>query len=206
MSGDAPRTAAQLAEQWDARYRDKPDLWTQEPNAELARFAASLRPGRALDIGAGDGRNAIWLATQGWAVTALDVSAVALERAAQRAGQRGAQLQCVVGDWREHGFGEAAFELVVVSFMHPEPRDRATLFRRAARALVPGGHLFTVGVVLDDHGRRGPPDADRLYTPQRLHDALDGFEVLRCEERSYEQDHSSGRRAVTDVVAVARRP
>ena len=204
MSGDPPPTAAALAEQWDARYRHAPNLWTQEPNAELARFAAGLPPGRALDIGAGDGRNAIWLATQGWNVTAVDVSAVALERAAQRAGEHAAKLECVVTDWREHPFGEEAFELVVVSFMHPQPGDRAALFHRAARALVRGGHLFTVGVVLADHGRRGPPDAERLYTPQRLRDALRGLEVLRCEEHSYEQDHSTGRRTVTDVVAIAR--
>ena len=206
MSGDLRRTAAGLGEQWDARYREAPDLWTQEPNAPLAQFAAGLQPGRALDVGAGEGRNALWLATHGWAVTAIDVSAVALERAAQRAGARGAQVECVVADWREHPFGEAAFELVVVSFMHPQPGDRDTLFERAARALVPGGHLFTVGVVLADHGRRGPPDADRLYTPQRLRDSLHGLDVLRCEEHSYEQDHSSGRRKVTDAVAIARRP
>lgn len=206
MSGEPPTTAAALAEQWDARYREAPDLWTQEPNRALAQFAAGLQPGRALDIGAGDGRNAIWLAAHGWSVTAVDVSAVALGRAAQRARERAATLECVVADWREHPFGEAAFELVVVSFMHPEPRDRAALFHRAARALVPGGHLFTVGVVLADHGRRGPPDAERLYTQQRLRDALRGLEVLRCEEHSYEQDHSSARRTVTDVVAIARRP
>ena len=206
MSDDPPAAGAWLAEHWDARYRDEPELWTKEPNAQLAQFAAGLEAGRALDIGAGDGRNAIWLATQGWAVTALDFSAVALERAAQRAQARGAQLRCVVADWHEHPFGEAAFELVVVSFMHPLPDERAALFERAARALVRGGHLFIVGVVLADHGRRGPPDPDRLYTPQRLRDALAGLDVLRCDEHTYEQDHSSGRRTVTDAVAIARRP
>ena len=201
MSSDPPMTAAQ----WDARYRAEPDLWTKEPNAALAEFAAELEPGRALDVGAGDGRNAIWLATQGWAVTAIDLSTVALERAAERAADRGAELECIVADWREHDFGEAAFELVVVSFMHPLPDEREALFQRVARALVPGGHVFTVGVVLADHGRRGPPDAERLYTVQRVQQALRGFDVLRCEEHTYDQEHSSGRREVTDVVAGGRR-
>src|SRR5205085_7170171 len=98
MSGDPPMTA----EQWDARYRAEPDLWTKEPNAELAQFAAELEPGRALDVGAGDGRNAIWLANRGWAVTALDLSAVALQRSAERAAAQGTQLECIVGDWHEH--------------------------------------------------------------------------------------------------------
>ncbi len=191
--------------QWDARYRAEPDLWTREPNAPLAQFAAALEPGRALDLGAGDGRNAIWLATQGWAVTAIDLSAVALERAAQRAATCGTQLACIVADWHEHDLGEAVFDLVVVSFMHPQPDDREALFERVARALVPGGHVFTVGVLLADHGRRGPPGAERLYTVQRLRHALRGFELLRCEEHGYEQEHSTGRREVTDVVAVGRR-
>lgn len=206
MSGDPQGPEATLAEQWDARYRKAPDLWTHEPNALLAQFAAPLQPGRAVDVGAGDGRNAIWLATHGWGVTAIDVSAVALERASQRADARGARLECVVADWRDHPLGEASLELVVVSFMHPQPGDRDALFGRAARALVAGGHLFTVGVALADHGRRGPPDADRLYTPQRLRDSLHGLDVVRCEEHSYEQHDSSGRRTVTDVVAIARRP
>ena len=202
MSSHPPLTAAQ----WDARYRAEPDLWTKEPNARLVQFAEALQAGRALDIGAGDGRNAIWLATQGWAVTAIDLSTVALQRAAERAAARGAQLECIVADWREHDFGEAAFELVVVSFMHPLPGEREALFERVARALVAGGHVFTVGVVLADHGRRGPPDAERLYTVQRVQHALHGFELLRCEEHAYEQEHSSGRRQVTDVVAIGRRP
>ena len=193
------------AAQWNARYRAEPDLWTREPNAQLARFTGQLEPGRALDVGAGEGRNAIWLATQGWAVTAIDLSAVALERAAERAAARSTRLECIVADWHEHDFGEAAFELVVVSFMHPQPEDREALFGRAARALVPGGHVFTVGVILADHGRRGPPDAERLYTLQRVQHALRGLELLSCEKHSYVQEHSSGRREVTDVVALGRR-
>ena len=98
-------------------------------------FAGELEPGRALDVGAGDGRNAIWLATQGWSVSAIDLSAVALERAAERAAARGTQLECIAADWHEHDFGEAAFELVVLSFMHPPPEDRDAAVRaRRARA------------------------------------------------------------------------
>lgn len=206
MSSDDALPAPGLAEQWDARYRAHPDIWTMEPNAQLVEFASGLEPGRALDLGAGDGRNALWLATQGWDVTAIDVSAVALERAAQRAAAGGAQLRCVVADWKRHPWEDGEFELVVVSYMHTFPDERAWLFHRVSEALVPGGHLFTVGVVLDDHGRRGPPDRERLYTPMGLLMSLSAFEVLRCQKHTYVQDHGSGPREVTDVVAVARRP
>ena len=206
MSSDPPRRPELTAEQWDERYRAAPSVWTPEPNAPLVEFAAGLTPGRALDIGAGEGRNAVWLATRGWSVTAIDLSAVGLERAAERAAAQDVRLECVVGDWHDHPFGAAAFELVVVSYMHPAPRDRGWLFRRAREALVPGGHLFTVGVFRADHGRRGPPDSERLYTPMDLVMSLSAFQVLRCQKHTYEQEHSSGRREVTDVVAIARRP
>ena len=192
------------AEFWDERYRDAERLWSQNANALLVDFAAALQPGRALDIGAGEGRNAIWLATCGWRVTALDVSKVGLERAAKRAAEEGADLECVVGDWREY-VPASPVDLVVISFMHPYPGERAAMFERARASLVPGGHLFTVGVDVSEHGRRGPPDADRLYTPERLSEALSGFEVLRCESVAYEGETRDGRRSVLDVVAIARR-
>ena len=193
------------AELWDRRYRDAERLWSPNANALLVEFAAELQPGRALDIGAGEGRNAIWLARSGWRVTALDVSKVGLQRAAKRAEEEGAELECVVGDWREY-MPTSPVDLAVISFMHPHPGERETMFESARASLVPGGHLFTVGVDVSEHGRRGPPDPDRLYTPERLTEALSGFEVLRCEPVAYEGETRDGRRSVLDVVAIARRP
>lgn len=192
---------------WDERYESAPSLWTARPNAALVEFASALPPGRALDLGAGEGRNSVWLATRGWQVTALDVSQVALGRAAERAEAAGVQLRCAVEDWREHELAQDSLELVVVSFMHPDRDQRPTMFERAARALVPGGHLFVTGVHARDHGRRGPPDADRLHTPERLRDALqERFEVLRCDTVSYERELKGELQVVTDVVGIGRRP
>ena len=193
------------AEFWDRRYRERERLWSQNANALLVAFAEALPPGRALDLGAGEGRNAIWLAKQGWRVTALDVSRVGLERAGERAAEEGVELECVVGDWREY-VPPAPIDLAVISFMHPHPHERATMFERAREALAPGGHLFTVGVDAGEAGRRGPPDPDRLYTPARVREALAGFDVLRCEQVRYEGESTEGRRPVVDVVAIARRP
>jgi len=190
---------------WDQRYEAVEELWPRAPNVFLAELAAGLAPGRAIDLGAGEGRNAIWLAKRGWRVTALDVSAVALGRAAQRAAEEGVDLDCVEADWREYRPG-APLELAIISFMHPEPGERPSMFERAGEALAPGGHLFVTGVDLADHGRRGPPDAERLHTPQRLRRALRGFDLLRCESVAHETEDRQGRRSVVDVVAIATSP
>jgi SAM-dependent methyltransferase len=194
------------AHAWNQRYESTPSLWSPDPNAALVEFASGLPAGRALDIGAGEGRNSVWLATRGWEVTALDVSHVALARAVERAAAAGVPLRCVVGDWREHVPADGSLELVVVSFMHPDPHERPSMFERAARAVAPGGHLFVTGVHDVDHGRRGPPDRDRLHTPERLREALEGLlAVLRCDTVSYERERAGGREVVTDVVGIARR-
>ncbi len=201
-SAEAPDVAAT----WDERYARADSVWRPEANASLMQFAADLPAGRALDVGAGEGRNSVWLAGRGWQVTALDVSRVGLEKAATRAAEAGVELDRVVGDWRTHPLAPASLELVVVCYMHPLPAERELMFARAAEALVPGGHLFVTGVDAVDAGRRGPADAERLPTVDGLRASLRAFEVLRCEQVAYEQDYSVGRLAVTDVVAVARRP
>lgn len=198
----APESPASF---WNRRYEEADRLWPAEPNALLAEFAGELQPGRALDLGAGEGRNAIWLAGRGWSATALDVSTTALARAARRAAEEGVELECVEADWREYRPGPS-FDLVVISFMHPHPDERASMFASAREGLVPGGHLFVVGVDLGEHGRRGPPDADRLYTPERMAGALSGFDLLRCESVAYEAESRQGRRQVVDVVTIAQRP
>lgn len=190
---------------WDRRYGEADRLWPRNANALLTDFATRLPVGRALDIGAGEGRNAIWLAKAGWNVTALDVSQVGLQRAAQRAAAEGVELECVAGDWRDHS-PTTPVDLAVISFMHPHPDERAAMFERTRAALRPGGHLFTVGVHVTEHGRRGPPDPDRLYMPERLQEALARFELVRCETMAYEGEGRDGPRRVVDVVAIARRP
>ena len=190
---------------WNRRYQAVDRLWSTEPNAVLAGLAAELPPGRALDLGAGEGRNAIWLAKLGWRVTALDVSGVALARAAQRAAHEGVHLECVEGDWREYRPGASRFDLAVLAYMHSDVDDRAYLFGWVAEALAPGGYLFVIGVHVVDQGLRGPPDPERLYTPERMRDALRGFDLLRCESLVYEAERNEGPRQVTDVVGIARR-
>jgi SAM-dependent methyltransferase len=116
----------------------------------LVAEIAELTPGRALDLGCGEGADAVWLARQGWRVTAADISGVALERAAEHAAHAG-----VTVDWQRHDleqtFPAGEFDLVSAQFLHFwEEFDREKILRRAAEAVAPGGILLIEGHM--DHG------------------------------------------------------
>lgn len=192
------------AEFWDTLYSERDQYWTGKPNASLVREASDLAPGRALDLGCGEGGDAIWLAGRGWRVTAVDISQVALERAARHAAEAG------VGDlidWRRHDLGHdfpaGEFDLVTAAFLHsPTDLPRERILRRSAEAVAPGGTLLIVGhsaaFWLDEHGERhehgGPGHADlTLPTPGEVLRSLDlpdgQWRVLVSEE--YEQIHTA---------------
>ena len=149
---------------WDNRYRSAGQLWSGQPNAQFAAHAADLDPGEALDAGCGEGADAIWLARRGWTVTAVDVSAVALERAAAAAGAAGADVAGRIG-WRREDLLTWApepdrYDLVSAQFMH-FPRAELTAFhQRLAAAVRPGGTLLLIAHHPDDlhAARNGHPD------------------------------------------------
>ena len=131
---------------WDERYRSQASLWSHEPNRHLVSEASGLSPGTALDAGCGEGADAIWLAGQGWQVTALDVSSVALERAAANAAAAGEQLAGRI-DWQQADLtsydpGRDRFDLVSSQYLHLPPGQREPLFQRLAAAVRPGGTLL----------------------------------------------------------------
>lgn len=164
---------------WDDRYRTTEQLFSGQPNSQLVEQTAGLLPGRALEAGAGEGADAIWLARQGWAVTAVDVSAVALERAAGVAASVGEEVAARISwqreDLRTWAPEPESFDLVTALFMYLPPEDLANLHRRLARAVRPGGTLLVVGHHRDDWhanvGRHGP--ADMLWTAEELAASLD---------------------------------
>ncbi len=171
---------------------------------------APLRPGHAVDLGAGEGRNALGLARAGWRVTGVDSSTVALERLAAHAAAEGLTIEAVHGDLLEYLAAAAArgqrFDLVVLSYLHPPAAERAALLRAAAGAVAPGGYLFVVGHHRDSLGVVGPPDAERLYGEEDLAGVGVGtaFEVLRLERRVGPSDHDHP--AGVDVLLWARAP
>jgi SAM-dependent methyltransferase len=145
----ADPTAMLTQEFWDARYRSAESIWSGNPNPHLLAHVADLAPGSALDVGSGEGADAIWLATRGWQVTGIDLSTVALERAAQLASRAGQDIaeritweQADVLSWDP---APRQFDLVSAQFMHLPRLAREALHRRLAAAVRPGGMLLIVG-------------------------------------------------------------
>ncbi|WP_414938991.1 class I SAM-dependent methyltransferase [Amycolatopsis sp. cmx-11-51] len=133
---------------WEDFYRDKDQVWSGKANPLLVREVATLTPGTALDLGCGEGGDAIWLAQQGWRVTAVDISDTALERAAGHAASAG--VDGIV--WERHdlakSFPEGRFDLVSAQFFHSpvaEDGERDKALRRATEAVAPGGTLVVAG-------------------------------------------------------------
>jgi SAM-dependent methyltransferase len=144
---------------WEEHYTAKPQVWSGQVNAQLADIAGDLTGTRALDLGCGEGADAIWLAERGWSVVAVDVSATALNRACAAAESRGVADRI---DFQQHdltsGFPDGAFDLVSAQFLHSMVEmDRPALLRRAAAAVAPGGTLLIV-----DHGA-APPWASKIH-------------------------------------------
>ncbi|GAA2611335.1 class I SAM-dependent methyltransferase [Paractinoplanes durhamensis] len=135
---------------WDARYSEENRIWSGNPNVELVTEVADLPPGRALDLGCGEGADAVWLARRGWQVTAVDLSGVALQRAATHAAEAGVEI-----DFQQHNlektFPDGEFDLVSAQFLHFWAEfDREKILRRAAESVRPGGTLLIEGHM--DHG------------------------------------------------------
>ena len=194
---------------WDERYRESDRIWSGNPNDALVREVADLAPGSALDLGCGEGADAIWLARRGWRVTAVDVSGVALERAA-----RHAAAENVTVDWQRHDLGTSfpagSFDLVSASFLHSHvelPREK--ILRAAAGAVAGGGTLLVVG-----HAGSPPWDHDHhemhLPTPQEVLKSLElpegQWEVQVCAEHERTQTAPDGRTLTrTDNTLKVRR-
>ena len=137
---------------WEERYGAATALWSGQVNPTLAAEAADLTPGRALDVGCGEGGDTLWLAGRGWQVTGLDWSQTALDRAAGHAAAAGltdqvAWLRADIATWQPP---VAAFDLVSVHFLHPEAELRHELVPRLASSVVPGGTLLWVGHAQDE--------------------------------------------------------
>jgi SAM-dependent methyltransferase len=189
---------------WNERYAASERLFSADPDGTLVELAGGLPPGRALDLGAGEGRNSLWLASLGWRVTAVDLSDVALTRLAASAVEHDLNVTTEVADMNEFLGRAGRFDLVVLANIHPAPEERAELLAGAAAALAPGGHLFIVGHHVDSLGKAGPPRPERLYTEDIVARAFPDLELLRLEKR--EGRHGDRDEPVTDVVAWASRP
>ncbi|MCK9872193.1 methyltransferase domain-containing protein [Nocardiopsis dassonvillei] len=198
---------------WNERYRSRERIWSGRPNRHLVAEAADLEPGRALDVGGGEGADAIWLAERGWRVTALDISTVALDKGAAHARERGGDVPGLItwqrADVTRWSPEEGAFDLVTSQFMHLRGRWRARFFAALASAVAPGGELLVVAHHPRDleEGVPRPPDPDLFYTGDEVVAALPRREwtVLADEVRTGTAAVGEETFTVHDLVVRARR-
>ena len=176
------------ARAWDERYAASELVWSATPNQFVAAELAGLTPGRALDLAAGEGRNALWLADHGWHVTAVDFSRVALEKglALQERHERGRDLDIdwVRADALTFEPGPPPFDLALLAYLQLSADERREAVRRAFLTLRPGGTLFLVAHDSSnlEEGTGGPQDPTVLFTSEEVLADLDGerFEVVRA--------------------------
>jgi SAM-dependent methyltransferase len=159
---------------WNQRYADNELVWSATPNIWVEQLTQDLLPGTALDIAAGEGRNALWLADRGWQVTAVDFSAVALQRAAslaeERLGRDAGALVTLEADLEAWVPPARSYDLVLVVYLHLPKQQRSAIMGAAAEAVAPGGTLLVVGHDLENltSGHGGPQDPLVLYRPSDI--------------------------------------
>jgi SAM-dependent methyltransferase len=193
---------------WDERYSGPDLVWGRGPNQFVTREVNPLPPGRAIDLGTGEGRNAIWLAERGWQVTAVDFSAAGLARAARLAAERGVKVDWVQADLLDYEPAPGGYSLVLVAYIHLPSASLARVFRAAAAAVAPGGTLLVIGHDRDNiaRGHGGPQDPDRLYTPALITAELDGLAIRRAEQVLRPVHAPEGERRAIDTLVRAERP
>ncbi len=172
------------ADGWNERYRGSELVWSVGPNQFVEAELADLPPGRALDLAAGEGRNAIWLARQGWQVTAVDFAQAGLDKGRTLAGDLDVDWVCADATrWRraEH---EPAYDVAVIAYLQVTASDRRAAVRHAYDALREGGTLLLVAHDTTNlaEGTGGPQDASVLMTAEDVLGDLGGetFEVQRA--------------------------
>ncbi|MNK37127.1 Cypemycin methyltransferase [compost metagenome] len=193
---------------WDRMYRHRDAAWDGEPNGFLAQETTDRLPGTALDLGCGEGADAVWLANRGWRVTAVDLSNVALDRGrAADTAQAVSWLQADMLVWQPPA---EAYDLVSLHYVHVPPAERAALFGRLARAVRPGGTVLVVAHHPSDLettvGR--PPIPDLYFTSEEVAALLipGRWEILVDGRRPQSVTDREGRPLIIhDMVLKARR-
>src|SRR5438128_5750075 len=163
-------------EQWNRRYAGSELLWTGKPNRFLVAEAGDLPPGRALDLACGEGRNALWLAARGWQVSAVDFSAVALDKArALESRQSSPPVEWMHADATTYRPDEPV-DLALLCYLHLVAADRRRAGACAATSLAPGGVLLVIGhdTTNIEHVTGGPQDPRVLFTAADIVADLDG--------------------------------
>ncbi len=203
------RTLARMdADLWNDRYRESELVWSAGPNQFVETVCSSLPPGRAIDLAAGEGRNAIWLAEQGWDATAVDFSEVAIDKARQIAERRGVSIAAETADLSTYQPTPGGFDLVIIAYLQLPDEQLDPILRRAATAVAPGGTFLLVNHDREnlERGHGGPQREEVLTTPEQIVRALgEDFRIDRAEVVRRRVATDDGARTALDTLVVARR-
>jgi len=200
---------------WDKKYKDSELLWSADANIWVKDLTQDLPAGTALDIAAGEGRNALWLVARGWEVTAVDFSVVALQRARALAdehlGRDADRLTTLEADVETWVPKARSYDLVLVAYLHLPEQLRRSVMRAAAEAVASGGTLLVVGHDLENlgSGHGGPQNPEVLYRPSDIVADIEpaGLIVDRSETAARSVTDGQGQPAeALDALVVARRP
>jgi SAM-dependent methyltransferase len=190
---------------WDQRYGSEEYAYGTEPNEFLVAMAPRLPIGRVLCLGEGEGRNAVWLAGQGYDVTAVDVSRVGLEKAERLAAERGATITTVHADLAAYDIEPGIWDGILSVFCHLPPKLRANVHRRCVAGLRSGGVMLLEAYTPRQlgHGTGGPPVAELMMDEETLRAELAGLQFLHlqeCEREIHEGAFHNGLGAVVQMV------
>lgn len=198
-------------EDWNRRYAAEEFIWTVNANRFLLEEVANLAPGSALDLAAGEGRNAVWLAEQGWTVQAVDLSDVAVEKGKRLATARGVsdRIEFRQADLRTYAPEENRFDLVVLVYLQIPQADLVPILIRAAKAVAPGGTFLLVAHDSTNlkHGYGGPQHPALLYTAEQVVAALGNeleIEKAGCVDRPVQTN--AGVQVAKDCLVRAKSP
>jgi len=196
------------ASEWDQRYSTAELIWTAEANQFVAAETEHLPPGQALDLAAGEGRNAIWLAQRGWNATAVDFSQVALDKGRRLAesldvADRVTWIRADVVAWTP---APDSYDLVVIAYLHLPAEDLRTAVSHAVSGLAAGGTIVVVGHDLTnlDGGTGGPQDPAVLYTPQKITTAVEAAGLTVTKAHIVERHTANG--VALDTLVTATSP
>jgi SAM-dependent methyltransferase len=181
---DISRDAADPAAFWDERYATPDYVFGTEPNVWLTTNEGLFQPGmKALVPGDGEGRNGVWLAKRGFAVTAIDASPIGIGKAENLAAAEGVEVETVCADLRGWTLPGPIYDLVVSAFVHIGAADRAAVHAKYAEALAPGGYLILEGFTPDHigYGKGGPKVEAMMFTEDRLRDDFAALEIEHLE-------------------------
>lgn len=198
------------AETWNRRYAEKDFVWTVKANRFLVEEAADLAPGRAIDLAAGEARNAVWLAERGWTAHAVDFSEAGLDKGRQLAEARNVadRLTFEVADLTVYEPAAQAYDLVAVFYLQMVQERLAPILARAARAVAPGGTFLLVAHDADNlaHGHGGPQRPEVLMTADQVVAALGGeLEIAKAARVERPVETADGVKIALDCLVRARR-